>query len=167
MSPDLVTLLEILRRQTDLVADLVEALQGDKQRIVQHDIPALEASNQRKEGLVLRMQSAELERQRVTAALAESLGLPGEDARVSEICSLLGPDGKALDEAATKLRAIVSSLQELVAVSHGFLEQSILGIRSLLGLISSLRTPQSGGYDAYGKVNAALGNEALAFKREV
>ena len=62
---------------------------------------------------------------------------------------------------------MLSSLQELVAVGRGFLEQSILGIRSLLSLIHSLRTPEPQTYDASGRFERRDDAEAIAVRREV
>ena len=55
---------------------------------------------------------------------------------------------------------------ELIAVSRGFLEQSILGVRGLLSLFQSLRTPSPDTYDATGRVHAAGEAAPMTFRRE-
>ena len=50
--------------------------------------------------------------------------------RVSRICPLLGAEGVPLRSAAERLRALIASLNDLIALSRGFVEQSVLGVRS-------------------------------------
>jgi len=165
MSPTLRELIVVLEAEITVVSELLEILQKDQQRIVQHDIPGLEASNLRKEERVLRFQSLEQSRMGLTATLGKELGLPADQVRVSTLCPLLGPDADALESTAGRLRALVASVGELVAVSRGFLEQSILGFRGLLALIQTLRSPEPGTYDASGR--HALGEQpALTLRRE-
>ncbi len=160
-------LVAVLEEQTRLARELVEILQADQQRILRQEIAALEASNSAKEALALRMHAAEQTRRRATEALAAQLGLPGgPDARVTALVAELGSDGRALERAAENLRAVVGSLRELVALSRGFLEQSILGIRGLLQLLHSLRAPQPPTYDALGRMAAQSDPGAVAVRRE-
>lgn len=167
MSATAQELVDVLDQETALVAELVEALQQDQQRILKQDIEGLEASNLRKEACVVRFQALEQVRQRLTERIGAELGLPADEVRVSRISPLLGPEGPRLDDAADKLRAVVASLGELVAVSCGFLEQSILGIRGLLSLIHSLRTPEPGTYNASGRFEQPANPSAFAVRREV
>jgi flagellar biosynthesis/type III secretory pathway chaperone len=167
MKPVITELIAVLENESLLVKELVQLLQDDQQRIIKHDIEALEDSNRRKEALVLRFQSLEGSRLGLTQELGASLGLAREDMRISNICPLLGPEGQELEDAAEKLRALVGSLQELVAVGRGFLEQSILGIRSLLGLIQSLRTPDPQTYSSKGRLEQNLQSQASMVRREV
>ncbi len=167
MRPVLDQLIGVLSQETILLKELVELLQDDQQRIVKQDIPALEESNRRKEEVVLRFQSLEASRLELTAQIGTDLGLAGEDLRISKICPLLGPEANDLEQAAEKLRALVGTFQELVAVGRGFLEQSILGIRSLLALIQSLRTPNPQAYTSTGQIQTSPQNEAVAVRREV
>ena len=160
-------LISILEQQTATAKELVEALQEDQTRIIKHDIEGLEASNLQKEQIVLGFQALEQSRSQITASLGERLGLASEEVRVSTICPLLGADGEPLERTAEKLRAVIGSLQELIAVGHGFLEQSILGIRSLLSLIHSLRTGKPQTYDASGRLAPTHHSEAVAVRREV
>ncbi len=160
-------LIAVLEEQTRLARELVEILQADQQRILRQEIAALEASSTAKETLALRMHAAEQARRRATEALAVELGLPdGADARVTALAATLGAEGPALERAAENLRAVVGSLRELVALSRGFLEQSILGIRGLLQLLHSLRAPQPPTYDALGRVAAQPDPGAIAVRRE-
>jgi flagellar biosynthesis/type III secretory pathway chaperone len=160
-------LISVLEQETQLVKRLVEVLQADQQRVVKQDIAGLETSNREKEGLVLRLQATEQSRRQLTERLGTSLGLAADELRVSKICPLLGPEGVQLENAADKLRAVAGGLAELVAVSRGFLEQSILGIRGMLSLIQSLRTPAPDTYDANGHMTQPRQTEALAVRRQV
>jgi flagellar biosynthesis/type III secretory pathway chaperone len=160
-------LISVLDQETQLVKRLVEVLQADQQRVVKQDIAGLETSNREKEGLVLRLQVAEQTRRQLTERTGSALGLAAEDLRVSKICPLLGPEGAQLENAAEKLRAVAGGLAELVAVSRGFLEQSILGIRGMLSLIQSLRTPAPDTYDATGHITQPRRTDALAVRRQV
>ncbi len=160
-------LVAVLEQESELVKELVEILQADQKRIIKQDIEGLENSNQSKEGRVLRFQALEESRLALTQRLGEALGLGTDEMRVSIICPRLGPEGRALEQAAEKLRALVGSLNELVAVSRGFLEQSILGIRGLLCLIQSLRTPEPQTYDASGRFEPIAVPDAMAVRREV
>jgi flagellar biosynthesis/type III secretory pathway chaperone len=157
----------VLEREAKIVRELLEILQLDQQRIVRHDVEGLEASNLAKEELVLAFQGLEQARQELTARLGRELGLAADEVRVSRLCPLLGAEGEPLREAAERLRALVASLGELLALSRGFVEQSILGVRTLLGLIQSLRTPEPAGYDAAGRLLARNDPGALALRREV
>jgi flagellar biosynthesis/type III secretory pathway chaperone len=160
-------LVAVLEEQTRLSRELVEILQADQQRILRQEIAALEASSAAKEALALRMHAAEQTRRRATEALARELGLPdGPDTRVSALVARLGAEGGALERAADNLRAVVGSLRELVALSRGFLEQSILGIRGLLQLLHSLRAPQPPTYDALGRMAQQSDPGAVALRRE-
>jgi flagellar biosynthesis/type III secretory pathway chaperone len=141
-------LVRVLGEQTELVRSLVAILQADQKRIISHEIEALERSNGEKEELVLRL-------------------LGPEDHRVSCMCPLLGADGAELERAAVTLRAVVGSLAELVALSRGFLEQSILGIRSVLALLMTLRTPEPATYDASGRFAKAREQQPVSVRREV
>lgn len=167
MTATTLELVEVLEQETVLVRELVQALQQDQQRILQQDIEGLEASNLHKEGCVVRFQALEQLRQRLTERIGQQLDLPADDVRVSRISPLLGKEGRLLEDAADKLRAVVASLGELVAVSCGFLEQSILGIRGLLSLIHSMRTPEPGTYNASGRFEQPTQTAALAVRREV
>ena len=164
---DVARLIDYLRRETELVRELSGILQQDHKCIVAQDVEALERSNRTKEERVLAFQSLEHERREVAARLAAQIGLPADDVRVSTLAPALDPaDGRALEESAETLRAAVGALAELIAVSRGFLEQSILGVRGLLSLIQSLRSPQPGTYDATGR--PAQGDPSgLALRREV
>ncbi len=160
-------LVAVLEQESELVKELVEILQADQKRIIKQDIEGLEDSNRSKEGRVLRFQALEESRLALTQRLGEALGLSADEMRVSIICPRLGAEGRALEQAAEKLRALVGSLNELVAVSRGFLEQSILGIRGLLCLIQSLRTPEPQTYDATGRFQPIAVPDATAVRREV
>ena len=160
-------LVGVLEKESELIKELVEILQQDQKRIIKQDIVGLEDSNRCKEGQVLRLQALEESRLALTERLGQGLGLAPDEMRVSTICPLLGPEAKDLEQAAEKLRALVGSLNELVAVGRGFLEQSILGIRGLLCLIQSLRTPEPHTYDASGRFEQPSEPEALAVRREV
>jgi flagellar biosynthesis/type III secretory pathway chaperone len=165
-TPGVAALVDALVQQTELMRALVELLQQDRASIVKHDIEALEESNRRKEEVVLRLHAAERVRQRHSEQVARTLGLADSDVRVSALCARLGPEGQRLHAAAETLRAVVGSLRELVAVSHGFLEQSILGIRGLLGLITSLRSHDDVTYDASGRIAAPAASGGLALRQE-
>jgi hypothetical protein len=160
-------LVHVLEREAELAARLLEMLQEDQQLIVRHDVEGLETSNRAKEELVLGFQALEQTRQALTARLGSELGLASEEVRVSRICPLLGPEGAALRTAAERLRALIASMGELLAVSRGFVEQSVLGVRTLLGLIQSLRTPEPSAYDASGRMRVTADPGALALRREV
>ena len=160
-------LVAVLQNESELIKELVEILQQDQKRIIKQDIVGLEDSNRCKEGRVLRFQALEESRLALTGQLGKALGLGPDEIRVSTICPRLGPESRELEQAAEKLRALVGSLNELVAVSRGFLEQSILGIRGLLCLIQSLRTPEPQTYDATGRFEPVGAPEAMAVRREV
>lgn len=160
-------LVSVLEAESALIKELVEILQGDQTRIIKQDIEGLENSNRHKEERVLRFQALEESRLGLTGRLGEALGLLPDDMRVSTICPRLGPEGKELEQAAEKLRALVGSFNELVAISRGFLEQSILGIRGLLCLIQTLRTPEPQTYDASGRFEPLAPPDAMAVRREV
>ncbi len=159
-------LIAVLDGETRLACNLLEQLQTDHKLIIHQEIVALEASNLVKEELIIRFQSLEEQRMRLTLQLGNALGIPAEELRISKICPQLGADGTALESSAEKLRAVIGSLSELVAISRGFLEQSILGIRGLLSLIQSLRTPDAQTYGADGQVEAASSNDAVSIQRE-
>ncbi|MFQ5513751.1 MAG: flagellar protein FlgN [Myxococcota bacterium] len=167
MSPSIQPLIAVLDQETSLLKELVELLQGDQQRIIRQDVEALEESNRHKEAVVLRFQKLERSRLSLTQELGVALGLASEDMRISRICPLLGPQGRELQAAAEKLRALVGSFQELVVIGRGFLEQSIVGIRGLLALIQSLRTPQPQTYGATGRFEPTGESQAVAVRREV
>jgi flagellar biosynthesis/type III secretory pathway chaperone len=160
-------LISVLDQETQLVKRLVEVLQADQQRVVKQDIAGLETSNREKEGLVLRLQAIEQSRRQLTEQIGGALGLTADELRVSKICPLLGPEGVQLENAADRLRAVAGGLAELVAVSRGFLEQSILGIRGMLSLIQSLHSPAPETYDANGHITPPRQSEALAVRRQV
>lgn len=167
MTPPISELVAVLDREGSLIKELIDVLQRDQKRIIQQDVDALEESNRSKEALVLRFQVLEDSRAVLTQQLGAQLGLAADDVRVSKICPLLGPQGQALQDAAAKLRALIESLQELLAIGRGFLEQSILGIRGLLGLIQSLRTGEPQTYDAAGRFQPLAEPEAMTIRREV
>jgi len=167
MHPSVTHLIQVLDEESRELHDLVEALQADQQRIIKQDIAALEDSNLRKEELILRFQSLERARLEITHQLGASLGLGSDEMQISKICPRLGAESKPLHEAAEKLRALVGTLQELIAVGRGFLEQSILGIRGLLALIHSLRTPDPQTYGSTGRFENDPHPEAIAVRREV
>jgi len=159
-------LVAVLSREAQLAAELLEILQLDQQRIVRHDVEGLEASNRAKEELVLGFQALEQTRLALTGRIGRELGLHADELRVSRICPLLGAQGESLRTAAERLRALVASLGELLAVSRGFVEQSVLGVRTLLGLIHSLRTPEPSAYDATGRMLPGADPGAVALRRE-
>jgi flagellar biosynthesis/type III secretory pathway chaperone len=158
---------DVLAQQTELLKQLVELLQQDQQSIVTHDVTALEVSNQKKEELVVRLHAAERQRQDLCRMAAASLGIGAEHATVSRLCAALGAEGRGLEESAQKLRAVVGGLRELVRVSHGFLEQSILGIRGLLALIGALHARGAGTYDATGRIAVDPHAPPVALRQEV
>ncbi len=157
---------EHLTEETELARKLVEALQEDKPRIIQHDTQALEKSNLQKEELVVRLHSVERSRQDACLRLARDLNLPPEEASVAILCERLGTAGKPIEEAADRLRAVIASLRDLVAVSHGFLEQSILGIRGLISLIASFRAREAATYDASGRLAPDDGSHTVTLRQE-
>jgi flagellar biosynthesis/type III secretory pathway chaperone len=159
-------LVGVLEQQTSAARELLEVLQADQQRIVRHDIPGLEQSNLRKEEIALGFQALERSRRELSARLGAALGLQPDEVRVSALVPRLGAEGERLRASAEKLRAVVGSLQELVAVGRGFLEQSVLGIRSLLALIQSLRSGSPGTYDSSGRIVAPPPLEPVALRRE-
>ena len=167
MRPAVRELISLLEQESVLLRELVELLQSDQRRIISQDIPALEKSNFRKEEVVLRFQALEGARLRLTQRLGRELGLPPEEMRISDISPRLGPEGQELEQAAEKLRALVGSFQELVIIGRGFLEQSILGIRSLLALIQSLRSPEPQTYGVDGQLDSSTQNEPVAIRREI
>ena len=167
MRASIIELIDVLEEETLLVKQLVLALQEDQQRIIKQDVEGLEESNRHKEERVVRFQALEQVRQNLTERIGQRLGLQPDELRVARISPLLGEDGKGLEEAADKLRAVVASLGELVAVSQGFLEQSILGIRGLLSLIQSMRTPDPGTYNATGRFEQSTRTEAISVRKEV
>lgn len=167
MRPTLRRLVAVLEEQTLLARELLELLQADQRLLVKHDVGGLEASNLAKEACMLRLQTADAERQALAEALGSELGLASDDVRVSRLAPLLGVEGPALLEPAQRLRALVASLAELIAISRGFLEQSIVGIRGLLSLITSLRAPEVATYDAQGRFASTSSTGPVAVQREV
>ncbi len=167
MRASIVELIDVLEQETLLVKQLVLALQEDQERIIKHDVEGLEGSNRHKEERVVRFQALEQVRQSLTGQIGQRLGLQTDELRVAQISPLLGENGVGLEEAADKLRAVVAGLGELVAVSRGFLEQSILGIRDLLSLIQSMRTPDPGTYNAAGRFEQSTRTEAMTVRKEV
>jgi flagellar biosynthesis/type III secretory pathway chaperone len=166
VSPDVAALVEVLREETKLARELVEALQEDQRRILDQDIGGLEESNRGKEAMVLRFESLERGRREATVRLAQRLGINPDEARLSTLFHRLGPEGTPLQEAAESLRAVLGSLKELVEVSRGFLEQSVLGIRGLLSLIQSLRAPAVQTYDASGRFAGPESSDAVVVRKE-
>lgn len=156
----------MLAQQTELAHQLVTALQEDQQRIIRHDTAGLEQSNHHKEALVVRLHAVERERQEACAELARELGLAPDEAIVARLAERLGSQGQPLVEAADRLRAVIHGLRELVAVSHGFLEQSILGIRGLIGLIAAARAREAGTYDASGRIATDPTTGPVAVRQE-
>ena len=167
MRASIVELIDVLEQETLLVKQLVLALQEDQERIIKQDVEGLEGSNHHKEESVVRFQALEQVRQSLTGRIGQRLGLQPDELSVSRISPLLGENGVGLEEAADKLRAVVAGLGELVAVSRGFLEQSILGIRDLLSLIQSMRTPDPGTYNAAGRFEQSTRTEAMTVRKEV
>jgi flagellar biosynthesis/type III secretory pathway chaperone len=167
VSADIAALVDVLREETKLARELVETLQEDQRRILEQDIPGLEQSNGGKETLVIRFESLEQARRDATGQLAARLGLSPEEASLSVLCERLGPEARHLQEAAESLRAVIGSLKELVEIGRGFLEQSIVGIRGLLSLIQSLRTPATHTYDARGRSAAPESSASVVVRREV
>jgi flagellar biosynthesis/type III secretory pathway chaperone len=167
MNPDVAQLVQILEQETVVARALVETLQADQRRIIDQDVAALEQSNRDKEAVVLRFETLEQARRELTNRVAARLGVPPDQARVSTFCERLGAQGASLQEAAENLRAVIGSLKELVDVGRGFLEQSILGIRGLLSLIQSLRTPGPQTYDATGRFAASESSPPVSVRREV
>ena len=167
MSAGVRDLTRILDEETALAKQLVEMLQQDQRRVIEQDVDALEESNLRKEELILRLGALEQSRRDVARALAGSLGVPPDEARVAALCERLGPAGAPLEASAQKLRAVLASLGELVAVGRGFLEQSILGIRSMLNLIQTLRAPDPGAYDASGRPAQPTEGQPMTLRQEV
>ena len=167
MNQDLATLVSVLHQEKDLARALVEVLQADQRRVLEQDIAGLEKSNAQKEHLVLRFQMLEQARREASLRLATGVGIPPQELRVSVLCERLGPEGSALLDAAENLRAVIGSLDELVKVGRGFLEQSILGIRGLLGLLQSLRTPSPQTYDSTGRYAPQQSAAPVAVRREV
>jgi flagellar biosynthesis/type III secretory pathway chaperone len=167
MTPLVNELVGVLEQETSLLADLIAILQTDQQRIIKRDIDGLEQSNLAKEDKVLHFQSLEVARCNATQRLGSALGIAPDEMRVSRLCGKLGPDGQPLLASADKLRAAVASLGELLSVSRGFLEQSILGVRGMLSLLQTLRTPSPGGYDATGRMARTVESEPTAIRREV
>jgi flagellar biosynthesis/type III secretory pathway chaperone len=165
MRDEVTRLVTVLEEQTTLARELVAVLQADQRRIIEQDVAGLEASNRDKETVVVRFQALERTRRETAARLSVVLGLEPDEARVSALCQRLGPEGAELEAQAERLRAVLASLQELVAIGTGFLEQSILGIRGLLALIQSLRTPGPQTYDALGRLDVA-NPQAVALRRE-
>lgn len=159
-------LCDVIDSQSEMLVELVAMLQADQQRIIDHDIDGLEQSNRSKEQHVLLFQSVEQKRQGLVEQIGRELGLPAEQVRVSQVAPMLGGDGARLEAAAERLRAIVASLGELIAVSRGFVEQSVLGMRSMIQLIESLRSPDPGGYDASGRLLQTRESAPVAVRRE-
>jgi flagellar biosynthesis/type III secretory pathway chaperone len=164
---DVAALVNVLVEETKLARELVETLQEDQRRILDQDISGLEESNGGKETLVLRFESLEQARSEATLQLASRLGLNPQEASLSRLLERLGPEGEELRDAAERLRALIGSLKELVEVGRGFLEQSILGIRGLLSLIQSLRTPATQTYDASGHLAVPENPASVVVRREV
>ncbi len=167
MSAEVAELVRVLEQETKLARELVETLQADQRRIIDQDVEGLEESNRAKEALVLRFEALEQSRRELTGRVAAMLGLPADQARVSAFCDRLGAHADPLQQAAENLRAVIASLKELVDVGRGFLEQSILGIRGLLSLIQSLRTPGPQTYDATGRFAAPETSPPVTVRREV
>ena len=116
---------------------------------------------------MIRFQALERARLELTHQIGTQVGLSPQEIRISNLVPLLGPEGQALEQAAEKLRALVGTFQELVAVGRGFLEQSILGIRSLLALIQSLRSPEPQIYGPDGQYQQGSSSEPVAVRREI
>ncbi len=163
---ELAQLIEVLNQETGLARALVETLQADQRRIIDQDVDGLEKSNREKEMVVLRFAALEQARHELTTQIAGQLGVPSDQAPVSVFCERLGSEGHALAQAAEDLRAVIGSLKELVEVGRGFLEQSILGIRGLLSLIQSLRTPGPQTYDETGRFSVSESSAPVSVRRE-
>ncbi len=163
---ELAQLFEVLHQETGLARALVETLHADQRRIIDQDVDGLERSNREKEMMVLRFDALEQARRELTGRVAVHLGVPTDEARVSVFCERLGREGQTLAQAAESLRAVIGSLKELVEVGRGFLEQSILGIRGLLSLMQSLRTPGPQTYDETGRFAIPEPSAPVSVRRE-
>ncbi len=152
----LTALTSVLDAEETLYVELRDLLQREHGLMVTLDAEGLEEVARRKEELADEGRLVEETRMFLCHELAAALGMADARPRLSGICERLGPEGRALREAHTRLVVLVSVVRELMDANNALAGDALSQVRGTLRMLGGL-VPGEITYEGSGPVHAGLG----------
>ncbi|MBI2875570.1 MAG: flagellar protein FlgN [Candidatus Tectomicrobia bacterium] len=124
-------LIDLLRENLGLYADLRAELEADRQRVIDLDVEGILVSNRRKEAITLKLKALEEKRGALVGAYAQEMGLSARGLTLSRLGSAAPEPLRAeLRELSSRLRAQLREVRhvgqdnlQLIQRSQGFLQR--------------------------------------------
>jgi len=134
-------LVKVLEEEAELHGALISCAAEKRGFIVGNDLTSLDALEMTEERLAGRLRGADRERERLSAELAARLGLAGEDVKLGILAERAPePARSRLQQAGTRLRALVAELAALNGEVGELLQHALLHIDSFFKLIADSLT---------------------------
>ncbi len=132
---------DLLRREIELYTDLSERQAAETQLAVAQKLEDFLANLQAKERLLQALSHLEQERRGLLHRLAAAIGLPSADVSLQTLCTYIPtPYAERLQAHRTRLRALVTELQQRNREHAVFLQDSLSVVDGILAFFASLLT---------------------------
>ena len=128
----------VLDAEEKLYVELRDLLQREHGLMVTLDAAGLEEVARRKEELADEGRLVEETRMSLCADITDELGFDETRPRLSAICERIGPEGRALRDAHTRLVVLVSVVRELMDANNALAGDALSQVRGTLRLLGGL-----------------------------
>lgn len=127
-----------LKKEAELLKDLIQVLHKETECIVSRDYKALYETVGAKEHLVMRVNAAGGARNALIAECFAALGGSSNgEASLSSVIELAGANGIALDECRTNLLSLASTVKDINSLNSIITESSMQNVTKTLGFLGN------------------------------
>ena len=135
-------LLDILSQETEMYRAMSTVLNKEKDAAIQSEIIALNEAEIEKENILVALGLLERQRRNLVTDLADTLGYPAQDIRLTQIVQIVAePLAGRLRQARSDLSDLLESVQAANQRNKQLFEHSREILRGSFNLLSELRAP--------------------------
>lgn len=152
MGTNLQHLIDVLKEQTRLMADMTHCLAAEREAVIAGDREALDREVAQKELLVQRIQDAESRRQRQVDAVSASLDITDSGVTLETLAAATPPPwSQRLTVCRDELRREIEQVQMSNQSNQALVNQSLAMVQGSLEMLGNI-SPGKGTYGMGGKV---------------
>ena len=152
METDLQELMDVLKAQTGLMADMTRCLAAEREALIGGERDMLERQVARKTDLVEQIQDAEIRRRRQVEAVCQKLDIREPSVTLEQLAALAPPAwSRRLRTCRDELRRLLGRVQQANHANQLLVAQSLRLVQGALHMLGET-SPDKGTYGSGGKV---------------